>query len=382
MKGKLVRCWKPVAIFLLGASFGATTLALMKSHKASDPAATPVAGPAAEPEIQAPTALSHQFPDTGETVSTESIRSMALDPTAASLLLEKLRSQSAPLPLLSSLAAAVIHSLCRNGHVEEAWKLLDPSPGMVRQMQLTAYFSATGIHSKGRIDAQFEDLIREMDRSAAVMGLLQGNFELALTLKPSIIPGKSQTERNLFIGHLSSQLRHGELTPAQVDLALRTCTSLTALGLVHPVHLLAVFDSARSFEPHQAWDFFKDHGSASPPEISEKVFKGLASRMVRRDPALAMSTILGDRSSRRSEAILDGALAEFFSQSHQWADQWIDHPPQPLDSATMDAVLASASRVAIERYDFPAATARAMQISNPALKEELLTRIAASRSHP
>jgi hypothetical protein len=48
----------------------------------------------------------------------------------------------------------------------------------------------------------------------------------------------------------------------------------------------------------------------------------------------------------------------------------------------MDSVFASASRVAIERYDFPAAPARAMQISNPALKEVLLTRIAASRSHP
>ena len=48
----------------------------------------------------------------------------------------------------------------------------------------------------------------------------------------------------------------------------------------------------------------------------------------------------------------------------------------------MDFVFASARRVGIERYDFPAATARAMQISNPALKEKLLTRIAASRSPP
>ena len=33
----------------------------------------------------------------------------------------------------------------------------------------------------------------------------------------------------------------------------------------------------------------------------------------------------------------------------------------------MDSVFASARRVGIERYDFPAATARAMQISDPAL---------------
>ncbi|MCB1130549.1 MAG: serine/threonine protein kinase [Verrucomicrobiae bacterium] len=178
------------AIILLG-------LVGFLSWKLMDP---PAASSVSKPDQDKPEMEPAPDISTMELDDFDSLREMRLTPDKAAILMGRARTEIKSETQRSRLASIVISMLCNKGHEDEAWNLISPEAGKVRENQVAGWFASCKVGLNERLK-RIETLRNSTERKHAFRILFNHNTSVDEICRTDFIaiPVKSNEERRMIL---------------------------------------------------------------------------------------------------------------------------------------------------------------------------------------
>ena len=257
---------------------------------------------------------------TGETSLPDS-----LDPAQAAELLGRNQKETKNLGERAEKAHAIIRRLCQNGHVREAWDLIDPEYGLVRFRELEAFFEAakfTPAEALAHMDG-----LDGADRGSALKGYF-GSFsadEFA-ALDLTIFKLENGRERAALIGNFADRLRAAcddeNPDPRQAAALVEKATRLTAERKLSIAELGGLLNLDKSQDSFAHWATV-----TTLPEDAKKgdnPYEGVQAKLIREmtleDPErlMALTMIEGAPEKRFMHIAFEKWLEADNASATQW----------------------------------------------------------------
>jgi hypothetical protein len=220
----------------------------------------------------------------------------SLNPEQAAILLERGRNEIKGESRRSTLASVVILSLCDQGYTEEAWNLISPDTGKVREAQVEAWFSS----SKASLDAKMKRIERlsdPSDRESALTCLFQGGSgidEICALDFNQLIPKSTVERQRVFASLLRRLYNQPSLATTSEDTTklLRKCLDLTAEGWLDPSEAGRIFHAAGDRESFAQWEMSEGMKWNLPKNSYERIQEAVVQNMAAEDPVRAIRTLV------------------------------------------------------------------------------------------
>jgi hypothetical protein len=261
-----------------------------------------------------------------------------LQPDEARALLRRVETELTSLTDRSIMSAKILHSLCLSGHSDQAWEMLDPGFGLIRDRQISMIMSCRDLPVSQRLE-MLRSLEINDDKMNGVRGifsssspedLLNLDYESIRTLvdSPQTIVGPS-IARSLNMMY-DTEYSGGK---AISDSLLQKSIQLLESGLIDSHQLTEIFNSDSFSSPFQHWNLLDALGDR---DGLLETRKSVTSDMIREDPHRAMQFLMLNHTSNTQPSMAVEAIASWLDQDSRKANEWIVEnlssiPPQQKD---------------------------------------------------
>jgi hypothetical protein len=281
-----------------------------------------------------------------------------LDPAQARALLERNKQDTKNLAERAEKAHAIIQRLCQNGHVGEAWELIDAEYGLVRFRGLEAFFQQAKL-TPGEALGYLEGLDGG-DRGSALKGFF-GSFDTTEFVALDLGSFKLDTprERAALLGNLADRLRavsDGQnADPQQVIALLAKATQMakeSMLSLDDLGSLLALDKTRDSFTRWATLD-------ALPEGLrnTDRPYDGLQSNLIREmvieDPERMMALTM--EPGAPAGKFMHVAFEKWLDADNASAMQWYESRREGLNEDQQDRATAAFLRNSIRYGEYETA---------------------------
>lgn len=373
-----------VAGFYINGKMGRTH-PLAQSPAATPPASVPVRPadlPAASPSTTAPEAnleivdlTTRQLTrdDTGLVIKTP------MTPELARTLLAKVKSENKDINERALLCASILHALSKSGHVNEAWLLLEESPGTVRVMEIGMLFQTDQLPLQTLL-ARLGELTDPDERTNALRGIMMTRPSEIVNIDFSTIPMESEAQQRAALGSIISALQTTakEKDPATGEAIMVKLFELVSTGKMDAKHLNLVLDADYGVDPFRRWEILGGMKEGFSPADAERFRAQGVPTMIRADMDKAMKLLCTDSQSKYSVPILNKAITTMYQADPEQANNWISSNLATIDPATGQRVIMCVGQAAIRSGELVTARQWADQLLNPGVKDQLLKQIEAA----
>jgi hypothetical protein len=299
-----------------------------------------------------------------------------LDPEKAALLLKQSGSRFPDITERCFYCAGIIRSLCEAGYSEEAWSMIEPSAGMLRNGQLSQFFASSQM-DEDMLIAKMKEIPTEAGLSA--LGGFIRRYPVN-ELKGLIESGKLQNA-------LGNQLQHSDIE-GSMEIAVMLAASKVAAkdrpqmmavasdlyhsGLMSDRAFYNILNKDRMGDAFERWQMLDAIGFTSDGR-DQKYRDAMISNMMDKDPLRTIGLLNSDTST----------LSDFKAGIESWlqidsggASNWYRENSASLDPKRRDTVAAAHVSLALEISELSSAAEWLNQISDPEMKSQLAQRLA------
>ncbi|RYD49037.1 MAG: hypothetical protein EOP85_02365 [Verrucomicrobiaceae bacterium] len=294
-------------------------------------------------------------------------------------MLAKVKAENKDIGERALLCACILHALSESGHVDEAWKLLEESPGSVRVMEIGMLFQTDKLPLETLL-TRLRELTDPDDRTNAIRAILSSRSASIAQLDFNTFPLESESDQRAAFGAFVSVLHGaaGEKDVATSEAVLGKLVDLVGTGKIDGKHLYVVLDGDYGVDPFRKWEMLRPvEGGMSPADSERFRVQGVTS-MVRADMDKAMELLCSDPQSRYSVPILNKAISTIYQLDPAHANKWMTENLSRIDPATGQRVIVSVGQAAIRSGELATARQWAEHLLNPGVKEQLLKQIDAA----
>ncbi|RYD33328.1 MAG: hypothetical protein EOP87_11185 [Verrucomicrobiaceae bacterium] len=279
----------------------------------------------------------------------------------------------------AKMAGEIIRDLCQAGHGDEAWKMVDPAKGQVRDLELMAYFRYAGLSPM-----QVLERAGELPDMAEVRRALDGYLS-AGTLQDvhdvMSMPGFADKLKKLEAGYPP------EMKPVVVELVrerLRTARSdaereavavfarkmydLKAITSSQWVEVVKMNDLRNAFE---RWEEIRAVTEAEGVlQEGDPHRSGMLQKLVGEDPLRAMS-VLKERDDRQGRADFADAVRSWYERDMPECTRWLAEHSAELSPGQRDALYAALAKAATAQGDAAEAKKWAAKVEDAEIRKGL-----------
>ncbi len=310
-------------------------------------------------------------------ISSENNDRKNLTPLQARELIEKFNAGNTNVFDRASFSSEIIGDLCKAGHTDEAWKLIDDGRGTTRNVNLTAFFQAAEMEPDALFQRLSDPDLRS-DLSSCLKGLV-GRFQIeqlegVLTSQGmagfTAALGEDSKYLNLSPAvsiKLQRELLSDAADPSTIaDVALR----LNSLGMLNAADLYLIATSPKVGSEFDKWELVK--GVLPAGELAPQV-RGqrnkLISEMITTDAPKAMSQIFESENGIVLDD-LQAAIRQWSNIDASGAATWYESNAGRLNEGERDAIATSFASTAASSLEFESAKLWIGQISDPRLQAQ------------
>lgn len=289
-----------------------------------------------------------------------------LDPLTARKLIDLAPDAYPDVVERSMFLATIIRDLCEAGYSMEAWDMIDPNIGMVRNFQITQFFKSADLDL-----SMLYEKIRQvpMERTSSINGLLR-RFTPDELLELLTSDSFSSSMEGLLQGFDLSRsasaalgLYFREAEPNDRGWVLGEVVKFHQEGLIGDGDIYQIF-GGRNLDPFERWDFIERFSVDNKAEIG--MHAALLRNMVDRDAVKAMSVLI------------DSDVSDFKAGMDAWfvndptsVVAWYERNVEQMAPEQIDAVSHSGFDLAMRYSDYDAASRWVGQVMDDELRVEL-----------
>jgi predicted Ser/Thr protein kinase len=275
-----------------------------------------------------------------------------LTPEEAAILLNRARNETKSERQRTRIGTVAISILCNKGHGEEAWKLISPEPGKVRELQISTWFSSSKASLADRL-ARIGRLRESADRISAFGFLLenQANIDDICKLDFSSLQLMSPEERKQVV---SSLLRIAGGSPYSGNLApddmrmLRKCLSLTAEGWLSPDEGERIFQYANEHRPFLQWDMLETVKWDFPRNAYDRIRKAILENMAAEDPERTIRILAEKMPLKEQYPFLANVYKKMHEDAPATSQAKVNTLLAELDARTGQLLIECVARTAVQ----------------------------------
>lgn len=295
---------------------------------------------------------------------------------------EKMREAMAvpALNVRAKMAGEIIRDLCLAGHAEDAWKMVDPAKGQVRDVELMAYFRYAKLEPMELLEKAGE-LPDKAEVRRALDGYLSGGT-LEDVHGVVALPGFAEGLRELEAGYPP------EMKPVVAELvrdrlrASRSDQERDAVArFAWKMHELKAIDTSLWMEVTKVNDLrdaFERWEEVRALTEAEGLFQegdphrsGMLQKLMMEDAGKAMS-VLVPRDDRQGRVDLVDAVRLWYERDWPSTGKWLEKHAQELDQGQRDAVYAALAKYEASAGDAAKARGWAEKVGDAEIRGELL----------
>ena len=279
----------------------------------------------------------------------------------------------------------IIQDLCLAGFQDEAWSLLTKGQGLVRNYQLTGYFSTAKL-TPSQFSEKYDALRRNYESLAALSSWLKqfDTDKVATLLDPQTgdrdIARSRLSDPDLFGSGLSLYF-HIEMESTDIAKqkeALDLASSFFTSGLMAHDNAQYIIDSPRFHDAFQKWDSINFLSEVTAPEYLEDARPGTISQMVRSDPNKAIERI----GSSNNPHYFQLAVGDWGHADSTQAVRWYTNNKSNLDGPMQSAAAYAFFLNALRADELDGAEQWAREIRDSSRQKEALDLISAKSGTP
>ena len=275
----------------------------------------------------------------------------------------------------------VIADLCRAGHTEEAWALIEQNPGQVRDSQLVKFFLTSKLTVPEMI-AKIESLPFEGEAPEALGGYLS-SLEMGDTSRVLADPAfqalikrlEANSEDPLGSALTSSLMRRLGSPGAdrkEIPAARELATQLLSEKKLTNEQFALVFKADTTADNFEKWSLIESSVKAAKESpFAEELRREVIEGMVNANAPQAMST-LAKKSDSQGIADLTMAIEKWGLVDPVEAAAWYQNERGSLNPAQGDGVALAFYRLSMNSGDTESAKRWAGEISNEGLRKRTL----------
>lgn len=218
----------------------------------------------------------------------------SINPEQAAILLERGRNEIKGESRRSSLASLVISCLCNQGYAEEAWNLISPDAGKVREAQVAGWFNS----SKPSLDTKMKRLERlsdPSDRETAMAVLFDGSDidEICALDFNTLIPKSTIERQRVFLSlYRTLELQTFRKNSEDTTKLLRKCLDLAAGGWLDASEAVRIFQAVGDSGSFAQWELLEGMKWELPKKSYESIQEAVVRNMAAEDPERAIRTLV------------------------------------------------------------------------------------------
>lgn len=307
-----------------------------------------------------------------------------MTPELAARRLEELKT-SGSISERASAAYEIIRELCENGHVDEAWALVEKDFGKVRTAGLDGFFSSLKV-GMPVFETRFKELYNA-DESRSAMNSRMENFKTDEVISALMSPeghGDFLTLKNLDFDCFSNSvynrlhLNLPDLPLLEREGRLSDAFELQRKGLIRPIENVRMMYKLGDYDVFAKWEKLStisegiDFGSDTGYIVHTK--EGVINKMLRESSLQAIDTILKSDGPGGSMN-LQLAIGQWTELDSQGAAEWYKNHVAGLTVEKQSAAAAGFFGKAFDNGELDVARQWANQIGSPEMREVALAAI-------
>ena len=297
----------------------------------------------------------------------------SINPEQAAILLERGRNEIKGESRRSSLSSLVISYLCNQGYAEEAWNLISPDAGKVREAQVAAWFNS----SKPSLDTKMKRLERlsdPSDRETAMAVLFDGSDidEICALEFNTLIP-KSTVERQRVFLSLYRTLQTQTFRENSEDTTklLRKCLELAANGWLSTSEAAQLFSTAGDRGSFTQWEIVEGMKWDLPKNSYERVREAIVKNMAAENPERAIRTLVVKVPLKQRQPMLSNVYQKMREDAPATCVEKVRALLPEFDPETIEQLSTCVIRGALQTGELEVAKEWMPRISNVKLRLEL-----------
>ncbi len=297
----------------------------------------------------------------------------SINPEQAAILLERGRNEIKGESRRSSLASLVISYLCNQGYAEEAWNLISPDAGKVREAQVGAWFNS----SKPSLDTKMKRLERlsePSERETAMAVLFNGsNIDEICALDFNTLIPKSTVERQRVFLSLYGTLEHQTFLKSSENTTklLRKYLDLTANGWLSAPEAVQLFQTAGDRGSFAQWEMVEGMKWNLPKNSYERVREAIVKNMAAEDPERAIRTLVEKIPLKQRHPMLSKVYQKMRGDAPATCVEKVRALLPEFDPETIEQLSTCVIRGALQTGELEVAKEWMPRISNVKLRLEL-----------
>ncbi len=308
-----------------------------------------------------------------------------MTPELARILLDRARNEVKDIRHRAAISSAILSALCAQGKVSEAWNLVEPGRGSVREAGIGAVFGSTD-GSTDFLIGKLEALTEPRDRSRALEGLIRSRPAEIATLDFGGISLNSAAERRAVAAALTAainqQSRTGAGDPEIVKGLLGKSVELFKDEKIGATALSGIFNGMDVKDPFHSWKLIAGLAETVEQEDLELLYRGTVQTMIRVDLERSMELITSNSHAKFSQPVIGRAVDLMYSMDPHNANRWITENLSRVDHATAQHLIASIARVAARSGETDTALRWAERLEDGDEKTKILEEILPSEVSP
>lgn len=298
----------------------------------------------------------------------------SINPEQAAILMERGRNEIKSMSGRYRLATLVISALCNQGYAEDAWNLISPDAGKIREAQVATWFDS----SKESLNVRMKRIERLSDpgeRKNALMFLFQGGSgidEICAFDFNKLIP--NSIEERHWVSSSLIKLAYqtpSKKTPEDIIKLLRKCLELASEGWLNPSEAGQMFQAAEGSSSFAQWEILEDMKWNLPKtsyvRIQEVVIKNMASE----DPERAIRMLVESIPRKQRDSMLSKAYQKMREDAPDTCVERVQKLLPEFDPGTVEQLGSFVIRGALQSGDLDLAKEWMPRISNVKLRLEL-----------
>ncbi|RYD24425.1 MAG: hypothetical protein EOP88_00015 [Verrucomicrobiaceae bacterium] len=308
-----------------------------------------------------------------------------MTPELARTLLAKVKAENKDINERALLCAVILGALTKSGHVDEAWNLLEESPGTVRTMEIGMLFQTDKLPLETLL-AKLGELTDPDDRRNAIHGVLVSRPGEIAQMDFSRFQIETSGQKQAVFGTFVTALLKfsKEKDPVASDAIFVKVLELAKSGTIEPRDLDKALEIDYGMDPFRKFEILGGLKEGFTPADIERYRARGVPNMIRADMDKAMKLLSTDPQSRYSVPILSKAVTTMYQADPENANKWVTSNLSTIDPATGQRLIVSVGQTAIRNGELATARQWAEHLLNPGVKAQLLKQIdeAANRTEP
>lgn len=308
-------------------------------------------------------------------------KAIRLTPQDAKGKLEDFFSANTNIDERSKYASEIIASLCRAGYSREAWDLIDPNYGQVRNSQLATYFLSSSIPSSELLAKipSVENSELSTCLSSYFMRFGPGDIQKVLNSGDLEMLTNKLGPRAKYLNISSAvsssiQIALLEGDPAKSPEIIKNAVSMFERNYLNADDFLGIINKEQSISSFDAWSMIKamDYSQWNRSAINKRA--ELIDKMVIEDPEKALN-LIGEGEWPGKKQDYSNAIGKWTTVDPASATQWYIKNKGNLSLDNQKLIASGFALEAAQSYEFESAASWAREISDPTLRQETLKKI-------